>query len=99
MYIVDGIAYAGERKKLVSIMSVRPLDGYKCQVYFNDGRSGTFDMADVLDKPAFAPLKDKALFDRVYLDFGAPTWCDGDIDIAPEYVYEHTDFSEAEKGA
>lgn len=99
MYIVDGIAYAGEQKKPVTVMSIRPLDGYKCQVYFNDGRSGIFDMADVLDKPAFAPLKDKALFDRVYLDFGAPTWCDGDIDIAPEYVYEHTDFSEAEKGA
>lgn len=99
MYIIDGVAYAGERKKPVSVMSIRPTGDYKYQVYFNDGRSGTFDMADVLSEPVFTPLKDKALFDSVYLDFGAPTWCDGRIDIAPEYVYEHTDFSEAEKGA
>lgn len=34
-------------------------------------------------------LKDKAAFGRVYIDFGVLTWADGEIDIAPEYVYAH----------
>ena len=37
----------------------------------------------------FRPLKDKALFDGVYVDYGAPVWDDGAVDIAPEYLYKN----------
>lgn len=99
MYVVDGIAYAGDQQKPMTVLCVRPLDDYKLWVRFSNGRSGSFDVTPLLDAPAFAPIKDRAVFDRVYLDFGVPTWCDGDVDIAPEYVYNNTDFSDAEKGA
>ena len=29
MYIIDGIAYAGERRPAIKISGVRPLDGYR----------------------------------------------------------------------
>lgn len=58
-------------------------------VRFSTGESGVFDLEPMLDAPAFAPLKDKAEFDRVYIDFGALTWLDGNADLAPEYVYQH----------
>jgi hypothetical protein len=32
-----------------------------------------------------APLLDEAYFDRVFLEFGAPTWPNG-FDIAPEWL-------------
>ena len=99
MYVVNGIAYAGEREKPVTVICARPLDGYQLQLRFSDGRSGIFDAAELLNQPAFVPLKDKAAFDRVYIDFGVLTWADGEIDIAPEYVYAHTEFLDAEKGA
>lgn len=99
MYVMDGIAYAGEPQKKLSVICARPLDGYKLLVRFSTGKSGVFDMEPMLDAPAFAPLKDKAEFDRVYIDFGALTWLDGDADLAPEYVYEHTEFAEGQKRA
>lgn len=31
----------------------------------------------------------KNVFNSVYIDYGVPVWNDGDIDIAPEYLYKH----------
>lgn len=99
MYVMDGIAYAGEPQKKLSVICARPLDGYKLYVRFSTGESGVFDMESLLDAPVFMPLKDKTEFDRVYVDFGVLTWLDGDADLAPEYVYEHTEFEEEQKRA
>ena len=99
MYVMDGIAYAGEPQKKLSIICVRPMDGYKLLVRFSTGESGVFDIEPSLDDPAFVPLKDKAESDRVYIDFGALTWLDGTADLAPEYVYQHTAFEEEQKRA
>ena len=43
----------------------------------------------LLKMPAFAPLSDAALFRQVYIDYGTVAWQDGDIDISPEYLYDH----------
>ncbi|MBS6447533.1 MAG: DUF2442 domain-containing protein [Clostridiales bacterium] len=88
MYIKDGIAYAGKPELPLKISGVRPLADYKLWVRFNNGESKVFDFTSLLDSPAFSPLKDKAVFDSVYIDYGVPVWNDGDIDIAPEYLYE-----------
>lgn len=90
MYVMDGIAYAGDPQKKLSVICARPLDGYKLLVRFSTGESGVFDMEPILDTPAFVPLRDKAEFDRVYIDFGVLTWLDGDADLAPEYVYQQS---------
>ena len=87
MYIIDGIAYAGEQKKPISVKAVRPLDGYKLLVRFMTDEQKIFDFMPLLDKPCFAPLEDKAVFDRAYVDYGTVTWNDGEIDIAPERLY------------
>ncbi len=89
MYIKDGIAYAGEQPKPIKVSGVRPLDDYKLWLRFNTGETKIFDFATILNTPAFSPLKDKKLFGAVYIDFGVPVWNDGDIDIAPEFLYEH----------
>ena len=51
--------------------------------------SGVFDFSKELNSPAFSPLKDKAIFNSVYIDYGVTVWNDGDIDIAPEYLYKN----------
>ncbi len=89
MYIQDGIAYAGERPKPLKVSGVRPMEDYTLWVRFSTGEAKTFDFTPLLDKPAFSPLKDKALFRSVYIDYGVPAWDDGEIDIAPEYLYEN----------
>ena len=37
MYIVDGIAYAGEPEQLIRVKSVRALDDYKLLLLFTNG--------------------------------------------------------------
>ncbi len=87
MYIVNGIAYAGEAKKPVSVKSVRPLDDFKLWLRFSTGEEKVFDFKPLLNTPAFSPLKDKKVFSNVYIDYGVTVWNDGDIDISPEKLY------------
>jgi hypothetical protein len=89
MYIRNGIAYAGEAKQPLKISGVRPLSDYMLWVRFNTGEAKTFDFKTLLETPAFSPLRDKHVFDSVYIDYGVTVWNDGDIDIAPEYLYEN----------
>lgn len=89
MYIVDGIAYAGEKSSPIKVCGIRPLDNYILWVRFNTGEAKIFDFKNLLDKAAFAPLKDKAVFSSVYIDYGVPVWNNGDIDISPEMIYEN----------
>ena len=89
MYIVDGIAYADNPKPLLKVRGVRPLDGFRLWVRFSTGETRIADCTPLLSQPAFVPLRDPALFGGVYLDCGVPVWNDGEIDIAPEYLYDH----------
>ena len=90
MYIIDGIAYAGEASVPIKISGVRAMDDYLLWIRFNTGEARVFDFKPLLDSPAFAPLADKAVFRDVYIDYGIPVWNDGDIDISPEYLYENS---------
>ena len=90
MYIIDGIAYAGETSVPIKISGIRAMDNYLLWIRFNTGEARVFDFKPLLDSPAFAPLADKAVFRDVYIDYGIPVWNDGDIDISPEYLYENS---------
>ena len=87
MYIRDGIAYAGERKPIVKVSGVRPLEDHRLWVRFNTGEAKVFDFKPLLNQPGFAPLTDIDTFKGVYIDYGVAVWCDGQIDIAPEALY------------
>lgn len=89
MYIENGIAYAGEKKAPLKISGVRPMEDYTLWVRFSNQEEKIFDFKGLLSTPAFAPLKDEALFRSVYIDYGCTVWAGGEIDIAPEYLYKH----------
>ncbi len=89
MYIVNGIAYAGEKSPEIKIVGVRPLDNYKLWVRFNTGETKTFDFNPLLNKTAYKPLADTNKFKECYIDYGVVVWNNGDIDISPEYLYEN----------
>lgn len=88
MYIVNGIAYAGEQSPALRVCGVRPLDDFRLWVRFNNSEAKIFDFKPLLKTPAFAPLADPDVFKSVYIDYGVTVWNDGDIDIAPETLYE-----------
>lgn len=57
-------------------------------IRFNTGEIKKIDFIPLLSKPAFALLKGEKNFNNVYIDYGVLVWNDGDIDIAPEALYE-----------
>ena len=88
MYTIDGIAYAEGKQELIEVTAVRALPDYMLWFKFTNGEVKKFDFRPHLDKPVYLPLKDEEVFRSVYVDSGIPMWCEGDIDIAPERLYQ-----------
>ncbi len=67
-------------------LEARP--SYVLYVEFEDGVRGEYDMAERLNGPVFAPLRDPAYFAQVRLaEWGAPVWPNG-VDIAPDALHD-----------
>lgn len=71
------------------VIEVRPLEGYKLWLRFQDGVSGTVDLSGELWGPMFEPLKDNALFAQatIHPELETVTWPNG-ADLAPEFLYQ-----------
>lgn len=87
MYIVNGIAYAGTAVQDMRVASVKPLDDMMMLVTFASGERRLYDATQLLEYPAFQPLRNDAVFKAASVDHGVVTWMDGAIDIAPETMY------------
>jgi hypothetical protein len=73
----------------VEITNAKYLDGYKMFLVFNDGQKRIFDFLPLIERyPVFKPLKDLGLF-KSFTVTDTLEWADGNIDIAPEYIYEN----------
>lgn len=72
------------------VISVSPLPSYKLYVKFVDHLEGYVDMAAFVhneEAGVFSALRDEAVFNQVYLSYGAVTW-PGEIDLAPDAMYD-----------
>lgn len=89
MYIINDMVYGGKPTESIKIVNVKPLDDMMMILTFSTGEKRLFD-ATVLDGIVFEPLKDEKVFRAAVVDHGVVTWMDGDIDCAPEYMYDHS---------
>jgi patatin-like phospholipase/acyl hydrolase len=89
MYILDGIVYAQNPTNAIKVESIKILDDMIMIVTFNNRATMLFD-ATVLEGEAFEPLKDEKVFKTAKVDHGVVVWLDGEIDCAPEYMYNHS---------
>ena len=66
--------------------------GIHCGVFVSyrnhDGVIYIHRASRLLETAAFQPLRDAAVFNGVYIDYGITVWLNGEIDIAPEYLYK-----------
>ena len=88
MYIVNGIAYAGKKVDNISVTDIKILDDLIMIVTFSTGEQRLFDATCLIDFPAFKPLENEDVFKNAKIEYGVVIWNDGDIDIAPETMYE-----------
>lgn len=73
------------------LKKIIPLSNYQLQVEFLDGTIGVVDISRLVHSPTagiFAPLKEKDLFNKVYIFLGTATW-PGEIDLSPDAMYEN----------
>jgi len=88
MYIINGIAYAGEFKKDIEVKDVVVLDDMILLITFNTGEKRLFDATSLLRYPAFKLLENEKIFMSVKVEHGVLIWLEGDLDIAPETLYK-----------
>ncbi len=72
---------------LTKITRLEKVGGFRLRVRFSDGSEGAHDFSAMVQEPGpmLEPLRDIDYFNRVFLEFGAPTWPNG-FDIAPEWL-------------
>jgi hypothetical protein len=90
MYIINGIAYAGEPCNEIEVKKVSALENMMLLITFNTGEKRLFDATSLLQYPAFKPLENEKTFMTAKVEHGVLVWLDGDIDIAPEALYENS---------
>lgn len=71
------------------VKRVMALPDYCLEVEFMDGTFGTVYMKERVSNPkagVFKALKDPALFNQAYIEYGVVTW-PGEIDLAPDVMH------------
>ena len=70
------------------VVDVMPQKDYTLLLTFEDGKKGLYDAAQLLKEEIFEPLKSLPVFLSAHAEDGTVVW-NGDLDIAPEYLYEN----------
>ena len=74
---------------LLDVVSVEAKPNYILHLEFENGEKRIFDMSPYMDKRPFISLKGSPLFTMARVDYGTVVW-PGNIDIAPETLYERS---------
>ena len=77
---------------LIDVVDVRPLDGHKLELSFDDGLTAIVDLDRVISsfEGVFAPLRDLEYFRLVRVDpeIGTIVWPNG-ADLCPDVLYSY----------
>lgn len=87
MFISNGMVCGGEPPAQIKIVNAKPLENRMMILTFNSGEERLFD-STVLTGPVYEPLEITEIFNSVAIEHEVVTWKNGDIDCAPEFMYE-----------
>ena len=91
MIVKNGMCYADDRAPVLKIVAAKSCGGHELEVLFSNGDRRLFDGRKLLVGEVFAPLADEKLFNNYRLDYETLTWLNGEVDVAPEFVYENSE--------
>ncbi len=75
---------------LIFIDDAKYIEGYKIELFFNNGERGVADLEDTIvndHRKIFEALRDEEFFKKFNLKFNTLGW-PNELDLAPEYLYE-----------
>jgi hypothetical protein len=75
--------------EMVKVTKVRALDERRLWLRFSNGREGVRDFSDLFAKGGVMvePLRDPAMFSRVFIELGALAWPNG-FDLDPIALHD-----------
>ena len=76
-----------KKEILLHVISAEYLANYQFKLTFNNGIEGIVDLEQELYGEVFEPLKDKSLFQQVFVTSRTIEWSNG-ADFAPEFLFE-----------
>ena len=89
MYVFNGFVCGGELSEQIKIISVKVLNDMMMLLTFSNGETRLFD-ATILAGEVFEILKEEKIFKNPIIEHGVITWLDGQLDCAPEFMYENS---------
>lgn len=89
MYVFNGFVCGGEPSEQIKIISVKILNDMMMLLIFSNGETRLFD-ATILTGEVFETLKEENIFKNPIIEHGVITWLDGQLDCAPEFMYENS---------
>ncbi len=72
---------------MIKISKVRVLPGYRLDINFDNGVSGTVDLSENVGKGVFSTWSDPHTFERVYIGSSGELIWDDRIDLCPDALY------------
>lgn len=79
-----------------TVQSVQPRDDYQLLLTFSTGEIRVFDVRPYLQRGVFSRLQDINLFKQAHVAFDTVCW-PGNLDIAPETLYDRSVLSYASR--
>ena len=89
MIVKNGVCYPDDMAPALSVVGCSVLDDTHLRVQFSTGDVRVVDISPLFSIPALAPLKTPGILRAFSIDHGILTWLDGEIDIAPEWLFDH----------
>jgi hypothetical protein len=74
---------------LLDVIEFKIIEDYEILITFENKEIKKFSLRHLLNEKPFHVLVDQNLFKRLFIQHGTLCW-PNDIDIAPEYLYEHS---------
>ena len=91
MIVKDGICYPDNpaAEPLLSVAGCSVVGNSTLRVRFNSGDVRIVDISPLFEFPALKPLGNPEILRAFSIDHGILNWLDGELDIAPEWLFDH----------
>ena len=75
---------------IIDVVAVKTNSDFQLDLEFANGERRRFDMKPLLKMKPWNRIANARLFEQIRIDYGTVTWAGGEIDVAPETLYDES---------